>query len=120
MRRLEPVVTCDHCGVKLSPTARSSEISVLVEDETRVFIGDLCDEGRAQLEERIVAVLTGDLGLTLDRQTAKSTGAGRVLPEKYRKCGECSYVGATRSALGQHLKTKHNKSLTTGAEPLLG
>lgn len=129
MRELRPIVKCDRCKSEEVPADTPSGIvDVQLPGGVPVrFSGENCDVCATELE----AALTSLLAEFLVKEDQKRTRARRSSeelaqshddagdePAEDRTCPICvlpmhdPYVGPTRSALAQHLRTKHDKTLT--------
>lgn len=123
MRELRPIVKCDRCKTEEVPADTvSSIVDVIVPGGVSIrFSGENCDACAAQLEVQLTALLAEYLVKEEPKRARTRRSYGTVNsdePEADRTCPLCvlpkfdPYVGPTRTALGQHLSTKHGKTLT--------
>jgi len=127
MRKLVPVVTCDHCDESIDILSKSDAISVTVNGERREFIFDLCEEGQHLLEAQVLGVLESFSVVVptvekLSKKTYTGVNSNNMtdLPPKFRTCSECGMVCRTRNALGAHARRMHDLRLAQVGIPYRG
>lgn len=134
MRITVPQVTCDHCGVSLDVTTRSTEVVIRWPDGTgATFLGENCANCLRDLQEEMDSHLHRYLAPaeSAPKQHRKRATSSTINPPDpattraritgaldERTCPICrddpglpDYVGPTRSAFSQHVSQKHKTTL---------
>ena len=105
---------CDLCS-----DAGQEEVPAFTERTFNGYLLDLCERHQTQVEELLI-VLNGMFRQGVEVEPHRRRGTGRKVGRpsieqkesvEWRTCPDCGHIPPTRSALGTHVKSKHNKML---------